>query len=305
MKAGIVAAAAAVVLSLLSPGTARADGLAGAAAGVGAQVPDPAQTPVSCPAQSGKTMVALLLGQSNAANHSDRRNVAGPAAVSLFDGKCYAAADPLPGGSGDGGSLWPPLADRLVKSGRFDRVVLVPAAINGAGIARWAPGGDLEPWLTATVASLAGRYRVTHVFWLQGETDLLLETSAAAYQQMFHALQGRLRALGVDAPVHLTVSSGYCGRPKMGVPAPPGNPVATAQRALIAAGRGVCGGPDTDALLAQPGDRHDGCHMSGQGADKLATAWAALLTGRARSIKTTKESEFACPGPRGAATTAQ
>lgn len=297
----------AVAAALLTAwaGAAQGQTMAEAAAKAGARVPDPAQAVVPCPPQTGRTMVALLLGQSNAANHSDRRNAAGPSVVSLFDGKCRAAADPLPGGSGDGGSLWPLLGEKLTRSGAFDRVVLVPAAINGAGIARWAPGGDLASWLAATVASLQGLYRVTHVFWLQGETDLLLETPAAAYQTMFGALRGRLREMGVDAPVHLTVSSGFCGRPKMGVPAPPGNPVATAQRALIAAGRGTCGGPDTDALLSAPGDRHDGCHMSGQGADKLAAAWAGMLTAPPRKTDLQKEVKFACPRPYDAATTAR
>lgn len=293
-------AAAALMLALAAPAalistapTALAGDLAAAAGRVGAQLPDAGRRAVPCPPQTGRTMVALLLGQSNAANHGETRSASRRGVVSLFDGVCFVAADPLPGATGDGGGPWPALGDALLDSGAFDRVVLVPAAVNGAQVARWAPGGDLSPWLEATVASARGVYRFTHVFWVQGESDLLLDVDAAAYQAGVRGVVDHLRRLGVAAPLHMTVTSGFCGRPR-GQPPAPDNPVRRAQQALIAAGDGICGGPDTDTLLAAPGDRFDGCHMSRQGADKLAAAWTALLS---RPVAAIKNTEFACPQP--------
>ncbi|XSC43585.1 hypothetical protein ACF1BQ_037650 [Bradyrhizobium sp. RDT10] len=72
-------------------------------------------------------------GQSNAANYGTTRHAAREA-VDNFDpatGKCFAAADPLLGTDGIGGSFATRLGDILVQAGRYDRVILVPSP--GAG----------------------------------------------------------------------------------------------------------------------------------------------------------------------------
>ena len=59
-------------------------------------------------------------------------------------------------------------------------------------------------------------------------------------------------------------------------PAEPGNPIAEAQKRIIAMQEGVYFGADTDAVNA-PSDRYDGCHLSGTGARKLAKLWTQAI----------------------------
>ena len=90
--------------------------------------------------------VFLITGQSNAVNHGERgfaaqRDVFN---INLFDGELYLAADPLLGATGDGGSPWCLLGDRLIAAGFAPWVCLCPIAVGGASVAEWGPGGT---WL--------------------------------------------------------------------------------------------------------------------------------------------------------------
>ena len=83
--------------------------------------PDPA-TRVPCEAiAQAKPLVLLVLGQSNAANQGEAGPVAPPPVTVITDaGDCLRSTDPLPGGTGNGASIW----SRL------------PAALGNAGIRR-------------------------------------------------------------------------------------------------------------------------------------------------------------------------
>src|SRR5690349_21013830 len=52
---------------------------------------------VACPPQSARTLVAVLIGQSNAANTGGHRFRGKPNVFNFFDGKCFEAVDPLLG----------------------------------------------------------------------------------------------------------------------------------------------------------------------------------------------------------------
>src|SRR5438445_9163467 len=79
----------------------------------------------------------------------------------------------------------------------------------------------------------------------------------------------------IGGPIFVASESGYCD----GAVTPPkaDNPIASAQRRLIAAHEGVYFGPDMDAELNSASDRYDGCHMSGAGARKLSLLWTAAI----------------------------
>jgi len=87
----------------------------------------PGKTAVPCPAQTADMAVILAIGQSNAANHaSTRLTTRHPEQVfNLFDGKCYVAASPLLGATGEGGEFLTPLADRLIDDGAYKTVIII------------------------------------------------------------------------------------------------------------------------------------------------------------------------------------
>src|SRR5271170_3060469 len=89
-----------------------------------------------CDPTAGKTAIVVVGGQSNAANYGNTRYTAREA-VDNFDpstGKCFGAADPLLGADGAGGNFATRLGDILIQAGRYDRVILVPIAVQGASL---------------------------------------------------------------------------------------------------------------------------------------------------------------------------
>src|SRR4051794_29703546 len=240
---------------------------------------------IACPEQTDRTAVLLLIGQSNAGNHAGQRyrSEHGETVVNFFDGQCYVAASPLLGSDGTSGEYWTQLGNLLLDRGSFDQVILAPAAVTGSAISRWAQGGDLNGVMIDTASQLQRRgYRVTHVLWVQGEKDYRLGTNEKDYRDRFLSLVSSLRSDGVAAPVYVGVAT-KC----LGVINNHGtrshsadNPVARAQLALRDPGADLRGGVNSDALLDDL-DRYDDCHFGSSGEQKVAKAWADLLsTGR-------------------------
>lgn len=232
----------------------------------------PGKEIVACPAQDAATAVILAAGQSNIANHAEARiRTAFPDKVfGFYDGQCAPAASPLLGATNVGGEWLTLLGDALIRSGRYDRVVLVPAAVGGQPVFRFAEG-DLGEMLDETATRVLERYRVTHVIWHQGESDYADETEPEAYRAMFLKIVGRLRARGIDAPVFVSVAT-YC---------PPmrdwrdGNAIQAAQRSLPDEKLGVRPGVDSDAFDAKS-SRSDNCHFAAAGQARMAQAKVIL-----------------------------
>ena len=234
---------------------------------------------VACPPANDRTMVALVFGQSQAANLVEPRFVGSDRVLNHFRGRCYRAADPLLGTDGGGGNVWTLVGNELVGQKRFDAVVLVTVAVSGSPIGQWAPGGRLHAHLLQAMHSLGPGLLFTHVF--QGESDLIFGTTAEDYLARLGAVITALRQNGIDAPIFVAIESGYCDG--AGTPPEPNNPIALAQKRLIAGRDGVYSGPDMDAALNSASDRHDRCHMSGTGARKLSRLWAAAIAAPRRS----------------------
>jgi hypothetical protein len=234
----------------------------------------PGKAALPCPVQSAGTMVLLLIGQSNTGNHAEQRHASayGDRVLNYFAGKCFVAASPLLGTSGEAGESWTLLGNQLVAAGLADRVVLIPAGLGGTSIRRWQQGGDLNGMLLSVLDEARPRYRITHVLWHQGESDFVDKTTQKDYATMFASLVDSLRNKGVAAPVFASVttmcplSSGWF----------PGNPTALAQQALPDRARRIFAGLNTDVLLG-PADRNSGCHFTRTGQEKFAQAWFDIL----------------------------
>jgi lysophospholipase L1-like esterase len=233
------------------------------------------RTPVACPPANDRTMVALVFGQSHAANVVKERFVGDSRVFNYFQGHCYAAADPLLGTDHGGGNVWTLVATQLVQQQRFEAVVLVTIAVSGSYIGEWAPGGRWHGHLLRAVASVGRDLAFTHVFVQQGESDLFAGTPAEVYFARFDAVIAALRQNGIGAPIFVAIESGYCDG--AATPPRPDNPIVASQKRLIAAHEGLYLGPDMDAELNSTSDRYDGCHMSGAGARKLGRSWTKAI----------------------------
>lgn len=215
-------------------------------------------------------MIALAFGQSNAANTGETRHDSVSGVFDFCGGHLYHAGDPLVGTTGDGGSVWTRLGDRLIESGAYPAVVFAPIAKSSTGIAEWAPGGGLHHRIVDAIAALrASGLEPTHLLWHQGEKDAgALDTPRVEYEAHLLAIAASIRALGVSAPLYVSVATRRAGTR--------GDPeIAAAQRSVVN-GRDILAGPDTDQLGY--GQRYDGTHFSTEGLDRAAALWFEALT---------------------------
>lgn len=216
-----------------------------------------------------RLMVALVLGQSNAANHGETRHRSGPGVYNFYRGKVYHALDPMLGATGKKGSVWTRLGDRLIQNGGYQSVVFAPVAMTSTRIREWTPDGKLYPRMIKTIQELqAAGLEITHLLWHQGETDALWRTSGSDYRSRFALVLESIRREGVDAPIYVSVATwNSFTRSTL--------KIADAQRALVD-GREVLSGPNTDAL--DYCDRYDGTHFSTEGLDHVASLWMESLS---------------------------
>lgn len=204
-------------------------------------------------------MVAVILGQSNAANSGDQ--MTSGKSINYYQGRCYLAEGPMLGTSNDGGSMWPLLGDKLTK---FDHVIFITAAVDGSGIDEWATG-DLAAWLDTSLTRPAP-YTATHFLWDQGEAD-----RGHPEQQYIAALRiiiAKTTAVYPQSQFWITLTSTYHGMPE-------DVNIRQAQKDLVD-GVGVFQGPDTDQYGPEF-RRSDNVHFNTAGQNAIASDWAALL----------------------------
>ncbi len=241
-------------------------------------LPAPQQHALDCgrlTAPGQRLMVVLVLGQSNAANEVQSRATGGPGVYTWYEERCFEALDPLPGASGEGGSLWTRLGPLIVASAAYDGVLFVPLAVNATSVAQWHRHPALSERLRRTLLALrAAKLEPSHAIWYQGEADSFKQTSAADYRRDFVRLLQNLRGLGLQAPLWVAQATRCQKR---------SNPaVRSVQLALPQELPGVRAGPDMDALFG-PQHRYDGCHFGTDSAGLAALAWQQALFAAAPS----------------------
>jgi hypothetical protein len=236
----------------------------------------PGKIEVACPKQDKNTAVLLVIGQSNAANHGEKKFLTKyPSKVfSYFNGKCFVASSPLLGASGIDGEFITPLADKLIDNGDYKSVVIIASAIGGTPIKLWQKGGDLNSMMLAVLAEVGSKFKVTDVIWHQGETDFSAKTATEKYKDSFNSLLKTIRSKdNLMPPVYYAIAT-KCG------PAPDwtaNNPIAEAQRSLANSKYNIYLGADTDNLLLKEDRSLGQCHFSEKGQLKTAEAFAKAI----------------------------
>ncbi len=230
----------------------------------------PGKTEIPCPAQTPRTAVIVVFGGSNAGNWTGQR-VAGQTghAFNYLDGKCYAAGSPMLGADNTMGEYWTLLADKLVERGLYDDVVVAAASVGGSTAQDWAPAGRLDSVPATVAADLHSRYRPTRIIWDMGEDDALPRHDPERFSKDYEKIFAAGRALGMTAPVYLTVATKCLPDD---YPWTPDNPIARAEKQLPTRIAGLTLGVDRDALMRMI-DRRDDCHLGATGAAKMAQAW--------------------------------
>lgn len=237
------------------------------------KVAPPARTERPCAITSAKTAVIVVHGQSNAGNFGGARYTSREA-VDNFDpnsGKCFAAADPLLGADGVGGSFATRLGDILVQAGRYDRVIFIPLAVGGVSLATINTEG--AAWTTNAISKMkAAGLTPTHFLFQHGESDAILTTTSEQYAVLLHQLVKRFRDAGFNAPFYVSRGA-KCDYVK------PNNiaGIRAGQLAAVNEALDIRPGPDTDMIGNDGRDADDGCHLNGIGTLADAALWAAFI----------------------------
>jgi lysophospholipase L1-like esterase len=224
--------------------------------------------------------VFLVAGQSYATNTNDELlRVTDPALrVSAFNtasGEWSVAHDPQPAPDNtDGGSIWPPLGDALVRRFRVP-VAFANVAVGATSSAQWLPGEPLHDRLSSVGASL-NRFRA--VLWQQGESDVIAATTTGQYVENLQRIRRwAVRAWGFE-PVWIAAKSTH--HPTVyNDPAGEGRIRDAIEHLSSIAG--FAAGPDTDTLTGEyRGDINSRRHFSAAGQRAAAALWMQTLSER-------------------------
>ncbi len=234
----------------------------------------PGKQSVPCPAQTERTWVLFISGQSNSANHAGQRHASqhGDQVLNYFDGQCYIAQSPLLGATGLEGESWTLLGNLAIEQGLADRVIISTNGVGGSSIEQWQQNPPFYQGMQRALDSVQQTYRVTHMLWHQGESDFIKQMPAAEYQQRFTTMLDTLRQRGMNAPVYISITSQCWMNPLWRED----NAIRTAQKSLIANTWNARAGVDTDLLLNEL-DRFDNCHFGASGQEKFARGWLEIL----------------------------
>lgn len=229
--------------------------------------------------------IYITAGQSNSVNYGKPRQKSAESLSVYFDGKQFTqAADPIPGGVGDGGTPWPILGDMLSRTTRAP-VCFRCATVNWLRVREWVPGAFQKNIERLTErAKWFGPQGFRAVLWVQGEADADTgqheATPAADYERDAKAMiQFSREQLGW--PVDWFVA-GNCYFPPNGK----NNEAREAGIASILGAQKALWekdiahrGPDTTDLVGSGDYRHDGIHFGPKGLLIHAERWYAILSG--------------------------
>ncbi len=220
-----------------------------------------------CPATDG-TLVFVIFGQSNAANHGDTGLRAPDAAFDFYGGRCFEGHDPQFSATGKGGSLWPAFADSLRAAGETRPILTANVAVGNTPIAEWMPGTKHARFLIQETRALSSAgYQIAGFLFFQGESDR--KTPVPVYRDALTRIADMIDAEAPDVPLIIADTS-ICALEEAG-----GEKSAPLSRARIAAAsdrKNIIVGPDTDML--GPEYRYDGCHFNRRGLQALGALWA-------------------------------
>ena len=232
-------------------------------------VADPGKREIAPAPITPRTMVAFVFGQSNSANHGDEKfRAPSPAVTNFWNGKYFAAEDPLLGATGEGGGPWVLLANKVIEAKTFDSVILIAAGIAATPVEAWTSGGSLNGMLEKRLieAKDAG-LTVTHFLWHQGESNNT-PAGAANYDAAMQPIIALTKRYFPQSKFFVAQAT-LCGDGSV--------PNVELQKIQLGLGRlpGVFAGPNTDEIGFA--DRYDSCHLSGSGLEKHAAGWAAAI----------------------------
>ena len=198
----------------------------------------------------------------------------------IYDGVAYpisgallGATNSIPVGLLGPGNLSARVADLLIASGIWNRVILVPIGVGGTFIVDWSAGHLSTPGVGGrfgvAMRRLAARgiapattgVTFANLFGL-GETDSANGTSSAAWQASFATLMANNVSAGFSGKTFVNLETLTAGAT---------NSTIRAAQAAVVNGTTIFQGGDLDTLTGGTNRQVDGTHLTDSGAASAAT----------------------------------
>lgn len=221
---------------------------------------------IPCPNQNVSTAVLFTFGQSNSANYSEiKHSNSDTRIVNYFGGRCYVASDPILGSMGSRGSVWIPMAKKLLDDGAYSRVIIAGAGIGGVSVEQINQDEEAHTIVTNALNSVSQHYDITDFLYHQGESNK--HSTEEQYKSGLETLITWTSVYSPSARFFVSVASICNSEPYI--------QVQNAQRAVVD-NVSVFQGPDTDSLVPLS-LRYDNCHFGSNAQNIVGEEWASLI----------------------------
>lgn len=211
--------------------------------------------------QREENLVIFVAGQSNAANHVNKKYKPKNKFYTFFRNKFYITKDPIRGCSGSGGNIWTIICDKLIENYRVKNVLLINISQGGSKINDWVYDGPNQKILANHLDSLKiKKIPIDFFIWWQGESDNYEYTTYNSYKNDMYKLINLLDNYNIKKI--LTSSSTF--HPKRGI----NQNLRMAQQETVAYFDKCFSFIDSDSFLEDY--RYDNLHFSYTGAQRIA-----------------------------------
>ncbi|MCA0932386.1 sialate O-acetylesterase [Lutimonas saemankumensis] len=217
------------------------------------------------------TGIYLTYGQSNSTNHGQIGYVVKNQVYQFFKGITYIYEDPALGGTGNSGSVWGMVGDKLINKGVHDKVIFSSCGMGSAKIEELNSGANLKYLIENFEYQMREFGRVDGILFHQGESNNNNNAGNDNYYNEFVKLLSELKKNGVDIPIYLSRVS-FCGDPSSH-----DDELIKKQNKIIRDFENVYEGPNTDLLSDKKYRLPDRCHFSMLGYDMFSDLWVESL----------------------------
>ena len=222
--------------------------------------------------KSKRSLVVLILGQSNAANYCEELNRSDKNIYMYFQKRIYRAEDPILGATGAKGSIWIPVFETLLETKDLDSILIVNIAKGSSSVKEWQPDGIYGDQLRSVLLGLKEeKLEPDIICWQQGEQDNLNGLSKENYKRAFRKIHKEITRFLDDTPILISTTSFH---PRSRTPI--NYEIRAAQWELIEESTSLFSGPDTDACIKDC--RYDGVHFSTNGMDSVSRDWVESIS---------------------------
>ena len=214
----------------------------------------------------------LIIGQSNAANYTEKKCKSKEDVFVFYKGLISKAKDPILGATGKRGSCWIPVAEQIMKYSKVESILISNIAEGSSLASDWTNEGRFNEKIHKVSRSLKeAKLEPDIILWQQGEQDNLLKTTKEKYKSNLKEIMELINSYFCQAKIFISITSFHPNTEnKININ------IRKSQFEIISEAEYIFEGPDTDLIISKD-DRYDLIHFSTIGSQKLSNMWSERI----------------------------